>query len=264
MENKKRFLPRKIDIGIVLVFVIATIFVTLYSKNTSSDIPYFSYSQQLDFSDVLSESENYTNIWGVENIDFQKDVLEISYPKGSYNPSGSPRGWAGFIYTPSIPEETQHILFSYSIVFDENFDFVKGGKLPGLCGGSCPRWWNIEGDGFSTRFMWRKKGDAEVYGYFPWVTWKSIERWMFTFTTEKQYNISQEIYLNTPSQSDGILRVYVDNMLVYEDTNILYRQTPQTLANKILFSTFFGWADNSWATSINTFARFSNFQIHWN
>ena len=59
------------------------------------------------------------------------------------------------------------ILF-VQIMFGSGFDFVKGGKLPGLFGGgvSCSGGAESE-ECFSTRFMWRRDGEGEVYGYLP-------------------------------------------------------------------------------------------------
>lgn len=64
---------------------------------------------------------------------------------------------------------------SYSVYFSEDFDFVKGGKLPGLYGGasedeakSCSGGrQDNRGRCFSARMMWRKEGMGELYNYFP-------------------------------------------------------------------------------------------------
>ena len=62
--------------------------------------------------------------------------LKAHYPKGSYKPSVAPCGGCGF-YAPgpsSVDLTTaKEVLFSYSIYFPSGFQFVKGGKLPGLC-----------------------------------------------------------------------------------------------------------------------------------
>ncbi|USN58566.1 MAG: hypothetical protein H6767_00085 [Candidatus Peribacteria bacterium] len=63
--------------------------------------------------------------------------MKILFPKGSYKPSAEPRGGAGFIY--EIQDHYEKLALSYNLRFASNFDFVKGGKLPGLCGGQCPR-----------------------------------------------------------------------------------------------------------------------------
>jgi len=58
------------------------------------------------------------------------------------------------------------MMLSYEIAFDSNFDWVKGGKLPGLRGGlnstGCSG--GNQADGlscFSSRLMWRTNGQGE-------------------------------------------------------------------------------------------------------
>ena len=63
---------------------------------------------------------------------------EAFYPRGSVNPTNSIPGGFGF-YLSGPPgfraglKTANEVLFSYSVMFDEDWDFVKGGKLPGLC-----------------------------------------------------------------------------------------------------------------------------------
>jgi len=63
---------------------------------------------------------------------------EAFYPKGSINPKNSIPGGFGF-YLSGPPEflaglrTANEVLFSYSVMFDKEWDFVKGGKLPGMC-----------------------------------------------------------------------------------------------------------------------------------
>jgi hypothetical protein len=84
-------------------------------------------------------------------------ILEITYPRGSYSPSHEPRGGTDFYAVPLFSQtgdsrrnpalvprsddavETlraaNNVTMSYSVFFPDTFDFVKGGKLPGLYGG---------------------------------------------------------------------------------------------------------------------------------
>jgi len=63
---------------------------------------------------------------------------EAFYPKGSINPKNAIPGGFGF-YLSGPPEfqtglrTANEVLFSYSVMFDKDWDFVKGGKLPGIC-----------------------------------------------------------------------------------------------------------------------------------
>lgn len=61
------------------------------------------------------------------------DTFEASYPEGSINPQGNIKGGFGCYLERAEFEQARDVLFSYAIKFEDGFDFVKGGKLPGLC-----------------------------------------------------------------------------------------------------------------------------------
>lgn len=91
-------------------------------------------------------------------------VLEVTYAEGSYShDTGGTQLYSLWNYTDS---PFQSMMFTYDIAFDADFDFVKGGKLPGIRGGPNPL--GCSGgnqpngtDCFSTRVMWRKNGAGE-------------------------------------------------------------------------------------------------------
>lgn len=62
--------------------------------------------------------------------------MQAFYPAGSYNFQNSPQGGFSF-YAPgpaSVDLTTaKEATFGYSVYFPSGFDYVKGGKLPGLC-----------------------------------------------------------------------------------------------------------------------------------
>ena len=63
---------------------------------------------------------------------------EALYPEGSINPSAAVPGGFGF-YLSGPPdfarrlESATEVLFSYRLMFEEEWEWVKGGKLPGMC-----------------------------------------------------------------------------------------------------------------------------------
>jgi hypothetical protein len=207
-------------------------------------------------------------IWGTQNLaarqDGPKKILEVTYPKGSIDPATTtaPEGGAGFLYLASTP------LFSgcltYEVAFDKGFDFVKGGKLPGLSGGNAPSGGADTSLGFSTRYMWRTGGSGEVYAYLPGKSRKygeSIGRGAWTFVPGQWQRLEQEVVVNHIGQNDGVLRVWVDGRLLINRTDMLYRVNSNVLVTGLMFSTFFGGHDPSWASPKTQMALFRNFQF---
>lgn len=104
------------------------------------------------------------------------NALVANYPAGTFGLTGS--GYSFYSegsHNGVLTSGAKEVLFSYSIYFENGFDFVKGGKLPGLYGGT-----NIDvakscsggrQDGrdecFSARMMWRTDGAGEFYNYYP-------------------------------------------------------------------------------------------------
>jgi Polysaccharide lyase 14 len=92
-------------------------------------------------------------------------VLQVQYPAGSFqdNNVGGAQFYAMWNASGS---PFQSMLVTYEVAFDADFDWVKGGKLPGLRGGPDPN--NCSGGNqangtncFSSRIMWRTDGDGE-------------------------------------------------------------------------------------------------------
>jgi len=122
--------------------------------------------------------------------------LEGFYPNGSYTFTHDPRG--GFSFYAPGPEDVdlttaKEATFAYTVLFPEGYEWVKGGKLPGLCtymhssltsspvrlilglavgGTSFDNSTSCSGgrkatDCFSVRMMWRREGMGEFYTYLP-------------------------------------------------------------------------------------------------
>lgn len=69
----------------------------------------------------------------------------------------------------NLPRSYEELYFSYRVRFEHGFDWVKGGKLPGLFGGRGNTGGNVPdgSDGWSGRMMWRQSGEATQYIYHP-------------------------------------------------------------------------------------------------
>lgn len=98
------------------------------------------------------------------DLKLNSSALQLYYPANSVNPGNYPQGGADFYATPLPLEDAKNVTLEYSVFFPMGFDWVHGGKLPGLYGGhmTCSG-----GDAattcFSTRLMWRAGGAGELY-----------------------------------------------------------------------------------------------------
>jgi len=228
-----------------------------------------------DFSEGLDLWGALRDSWGRENIRFliepglRGKVMRVQFPRGSYDPGTMrrlklPMGGAGF-KAAVLAEGRTCAFLAYVIRFPEGFDFVKGGKLPGLFGGKGNSGWHVPTgyDGFSTRYMWGRDGFGQVYAYTP----ESVKhgtallRRQFRFVPGRWHVIQQQIILNEPGKKNGIVRVWLDGKFRGEETNLRFRDTEQLTIDGIFFDTFFGGGDPSWATPMDTHIDFAAFII---
>jgi hypothetical protein len=132
-------------------------------------------------ADWLSEWQpKPTGRFGLDNLSIREEprapfahFLRVEYPKGVWSPSASRAAGlgegGGQFYGTLACGPVEHAFVRYFVRFEPNFDFVKGGKLPGFYGGTQVSGGHIPDgtDGFSTRFMWRAAGQGEIYAYLP-------------------------------------------------------------------------------------------------
>ncbi|KAK4688832.1 hypothetical protein P7C73_g1269, partial [Tremellales sp. Uapishka_1] len=178
-----------------------------------------------------------------EPWDASPNSLQIFYPKGSINPGNQPQGGSEFYASPLDVTSAKNATLQYSVYFPIDFDFVKGGKLPGLYGGhkGCSGG-NAAVDCFSTRMMWRTGGKGELYLYAPKDKQTpslcqtapqsvcdsqyglSIGRGAWTFPRGDWTTIRQDVWLNTPGQNDGGFNVWINGRLVISANDVYYRE----------------------------------------
>lgn len=198
-------------------------------------------------------------------------ALRVAYPTGSFDPGSAakglaPEGGAQFTVAPVLGTPIGDVaILSYSLRFSENFDFVRGGKLPGLFGGIARSGGKIPTgkDGFSTRLVWQIGGAGGLYAYLPTsVQWGTVfGKGAWKFRPGKWMEVTQQIQLNTPGTSDGGVAVWVDRELVFRECGVRFRDVSELKIDGIFFSTFFGGNDRNWATPLDVYVDFSDFRL---
>jgi hypothetical protein len=198
--------------------------------------------------------------------------LRVVYPKGSVGPS---EGGAQFFV--KLPGDHDDLTCSYRVRFGEGFDFVRGGKLPGLVGGSHPTGGHPADDGFSARLMWRAGGAVVQYVYFPRQTTtygvdlpyvRSGSRVVgdptdaaFRFQPGVWHTVVHRLVMNSPGQSNGILQAWFDGKLALDLRDRVWRLDATVHVDSLYFSTFFGGNDPSWGATRDEAVDFDDFVV---
>ncbi|QOR39615.1 hypothetical protein HNO52_14635 [Billgrantia diversa] len=214
-------------------------------------------------------TESNAELLGALTSGLPEPALRAHYPRNSSSPSDAdqqvvPRGGLGFYTKEKNLQDTDRACLHYRLRFEANFDFVKGGKLPGLYGGDAPSGGEeVTGEnGFSLRLMWRKEGQGELYAYTVGHEGDSLGRGNWYFPTGRWVTVEQEVVLNTPGEENGVVRVWIDGWPVLEQRNLVYRTTPDVSIDGIMFSTFFGGTGEEWRTPHDQHADFSAFRLY--
>lgn len=200
-------------------------------------------------------------------------AMQVTYPAGSYGAGGASAFLSDIQFGMGLPKTYEELYVAYDIRFAAGFDFVKGGKLPGLCGtdinqashtgcntgGGYPTGY----DGWSARGMWRENGLLENYIYHAGQRnyYGDDEYWNVAATPGVWHSVQHRIVLNTPGQKNGILEAWFDGRKVLSLSDIEYRKTNTIGINLFYFSTFFGGNDISWAPATDQTMHFDNFAI---
>lgn len=196
--------------------------------------------------------------------------LRVAYTPGAIGPDKNGVSWRWPFAKWQAARESAE--FSYSIRFGPKFEWVKGGKLPGLCGG--PE--NVSGghpatgtNGWSARLMWRAEGRGEVYVYHKNQPAKYGESFAFPtdfrYPTDTPIRSRLRVTMNQPGKRDGTLRVWIaagaPEQLMVERTDLEWRTVGSFGVDSLYFETFYGGNESDWAPSHPGSAEFGEFRI---
>ena len=211
-------------------------------------------------------------------------VLQLTIPKNTISDGG-------FFWRLNLPKGLEDVTFEYDIMFGKHFNFVRGGKLPGLAGGTAPGGGSKEKNGFSARLMWRaaisyeelchlvkdpklaNKGDIHKpylvqYTYYPD---KQTRKWGKDFVyvyknkkiflkPSKWYNLKMQIKLANDSKKKDAIISWVNGKEVLNE-KLKLRKNKNYGVDQVMFSLFFGGNESSWATKKKENIYFKRFVI---
>ncbi|KAJ7643650.1 polysaccharide lyase family 14 protein, partial [Roridomyces roridus] len=183
---------------------------------------------------------------------------EAFYPNGSINPAALIPGGFGFYvagpaaFSEKLAAGATHAVLSYRMLLQEGWEWVKGGKLPGIYGGEGDSSYACTGgrqEGrskcFNVRPMWRPKavppystGNAQ-YGF------SVVGRWII---------LAFRVKLNERCE----LELWVDRQSVISVSGLTLRDSDKSRIKGAHFQTFFGGHEVDWASPKDQRAWFAD------
>jgi len=189
----------------------------------------------------------------------------VDYAPGLIGPSEGGAAW-------NQPfDGRDEVVLTYVVRFSADFDWRRGGKLPGIGGGPGKTTGGRRADGlngFSVRPMWRADGRMEAYAYHAGQTKDYGDSLSlpkdFRLQRDRDIQIRLRVRMNHPERADGLLELKVtsgDATAKVTSDKMVWRKTPTIQADKFLFETFHGGSDFSWAPDRACHAEFGNLGI---
>lgn len=241
----------------MLSLIAATV---LFSVDFDSDQPgpYTATQVSVDFhhpawSDGIDEGRASI----VANPAGRGRVLKITYDAGQTG--------GGVIIPVALPR-SDDLYLAYRVYFPTGFDFVKEGKLSGLCGGAC----NSGGvkpngkDGWSSRILWQASGRGAQYLYWPGQggEFGDMPPWFGDgFTTGTWHTVVTHVKMNSAGVADGVDETWLDGNPVYRDDHVRWRDTDAFAIDSFRFETFFGGGTPDYAPAAQQTAYFDDIVV---
>ena len=216
--------------------------------------------------------------------DGQRRVLEVLHPKGCRTQE------CGMQAKASLPGKLETATLKFGVRFGDGFDWVKGGKLPGMCGATCPTGGEkaTGTNGFSARHMWRsgnklcQGATLTSYVYHTQKLKRTGDQLAFEspalggclkLRAGKWYTIWSLVRMNTADatgrnyKADGVLQTWVEGpgfpaTLVVDRADMVWRHRNDVRIDTFYLSNFFGGGSDEWCARKDETIQFDGFAVY--
>lgn len=212
-------------------------------------------------TEAAADFGNVSTLQGGDRLKIDtSERLRFELPAGMLGSANT----GGIIKAGIVPKN--EYTFEYEIRFDSGFPWSKGGKVPGFSGGAGYTGGSGDGartgDGFSVRMMWREDGRIIPYLYHYGMTGDygdTFGKTLGYFTNTKAHKVKYYAKLNTGSDENGILLIYLDDIEVFRKENLIYRTNDSKIDTAHL-SIFAGGSTIDWNMTGTGYIRLSYFK----
>ena len=195
--------------------------------------------------EIQSRAGEHTSVGLRENVEIMKprDPRVPAAMQVSLRNAGAPaqKGGVSFPWWPRSAKSGTALCLSDNVFFYGDLEFHSGGTLPGIEGSDRT---HASKDGFAANLAWLEDGQvgvrlAVVADGEPEAA-SVIEAKGVNFSRAQWIKIDQEVILNSPGQSDGVLRVWIDGSLAIERKDISYRTKDEVVPAGVAAKVFYG------------------------
>ncbi len=243
-----------------------------------TEIPTSPLSRPLGIGTIQDVAKNDQDVFFFE--DFEDDSYEKNFSRGSHadnrqlvsgdvvfngkkslrisvNRNSNYGTSLSYRFSDVGMKEPTELYARYYLRFDESWNTSRGsGKLPGPAGRYDRGGWGGRAsngtNGWSARMEFGRSWmgpeliDLSYYTYHAYMPEKYGDNMPWdkdnrgTLKKNRWYCVETYVKLNTPGETDGILRGWVDGYLAMEETDIMFRSTPDLKIEEFWFDIYYG------------------------
>ena len=190
-------------------------------------------------------------------------AMSIDLPKDSGAPGSSleRKGGISFPWAPRSLKDKVSVCLSYKVMLPEDFEFNRGGALPGLSGQD-----EQSGDGFLVRPTWAADGSVGMRSFSTLGGQKfkqQADAPGSAIPRGRWVSVEQEAVLNAPEQENGILRIWIDGALAVDRSDLAYRVKPDVAVSTVAADFFYDGDDVSGRSPRDARVWVSPFEVRW-
>jgi hypothetical protein len=187
-------------------------------------------------------------------------AVGVTLAKGSIAPhvDTAPKGGVTFAWEPRSMHGKTAACLAYSVLLPAGFNFHQGGSLPGIRGEDAER----PDERFMALLAWRRNGRL---GATTFIDTRSgaVEADPLPFPDGRWVRLEQEVVLNNPKGSDGILRVWLDGTLAIDRSDLAYRDRQETTITGVSANVHYGHEDPAHGAPKDATIWLTPFEIRW-
>lgn len=225
---------------------------------------------------------------GMHNIAIARDasapkpaLMRVSLPSGSAGPDAETNpGGAHFPWEPRVLASQTAACLAYDLMLSPEFDLNENGLLPGLVGADL-----ADTETFEVYTSWDRSGEGtarhkittrpaaqspQAGGILPPPADANpgnghfgVELAAFELPKGRWLRVNQELVLNSPDQTDGTLRIFIDGKLVLERTDMQLRTSPETTLRGVAVAGHVLGADARYGGAKDGAVSFTPFEVYW-
>lgn len=212
---------------------------------------------------------------GPQNLDPETGVVTMR--AGSQSQRFDLGGFHSMTPLGGWPDTTPGLKFdeatlSYDLTIPDGFEWVHGGKLPGLGGNVDPEFpghsptYPAQGLNWTLRPMWAEGGRLRLYSWDMGVPAGNYPQEFVSkhpmLSPGNTYHIEVKVRMNTVGKRNGYAAIYVNGKLAISKRWAQFRAVPELGIDSVLMSVFYGGSGPEYAPKHDQNLAIANLQVN--